>query len=349
MQLTEMQLTVGMQIKGYRLQQHLGTGASGEVWNATARDQTFAIKFMNAKLLASDDATDHFNRFKYEIRALIELRHMHVPRLYGYPRPYIVMAHIEGQSLSQLINTGEIFGVPLAKRFKLLCIIATTLVTAHHKDIIHRDIKPANIKGIEIPYLLDFGIAWDAKRNTAASTVGTPVYMPPIAEPLDAVGDNYSFALVAYETLFGQHPIFTTQNIGKTVAETRQRAGEYLKHGQWHLPSHLSFNEVPPDLREADLQYLDKVFQRALGEREARYPTLTDFLADLKFGLLAGKTDFDPITEHQSPFPLQITPLDTETNLQDDSPVLLYRHISLVVMLLTAIVMVSLITMSAFK
>ena len=207
-----------------------------------------------------------------------------------YERPYVVMEYIEGSPYDHMLADGTMHEIPLQTRCEALHQVGRTLTEAHRKGIIHRDIKPGNIRGFYPPYLLDFGIALQVKELAQARNepeVGTGIYMPPAGEPIDALSDVYSFAVVVYEVLLGQHPIFTPQTIDKTVIGTRQRAGELLQKRAWRIPGHIPDEELPPELRGCDLSGLDGVFERAFGRRRKRHKTPLAFLDDLNAALAA--------------------------------------------------------------
>jgi serine/threonine protein kinase len=289
--LTELQ--PGLQVDQYLLEVRLGSGAIGEVWQATDGVQTAALKFLHPHHLHSADHARYLHALAAEADALEKLAgHAHIPALYGYnlrcARPYIALQMIDSPAFDRLIASGDIMLIPLRARLRTLDIIARTIGDMHQHDIIHRDIKPANIRGIEHPYLMDFSIAVESQRVSLSDTsMGTGLYMPPPDNALpDALTDHYSFALSAYEVIFGQHAIFTPHNTGATVLETRQLAREYLRKKTWRVPSQLSSADLPGNLRGADLRALDGIFQKALGEREKRYRDLSQFMDDLQAAIL---------------------------------------------------------------
>lgn len=277
-------------IARYRLIKRLGSGALGEVWKATDGTQDVAMKFINTE-------QKHYIRWlENEIRALERLAdNPHVPMLYGYDlhfeRPYLVMQYISSPSYSRLLTTGEMMTILIETRLDLLNVVAEVIMRIHQKGIIHRDIKPSNINGIDKPYLLDFSIAVDKRHaQFADQNVGTGLYMPPPDHhPPDELYDSYSFALVAYEVIFGQHPIFTPENLGKTLLENRQLARTYIRERKWRLPSRLSPAELPGNLKGADLAAMDDIFQRALGERETRYRDLSRLVFELRSAIVVPK------------------------------------------------------------
>jgi serine/threonine-protein kinase len=302
------ELRPGTQIKNYILQEMLGRGAAGEVWRAVQTGREVAIKFVHP------EDEKYRKSLEAEVRALRKLQHPHIPALYDYDlqgeRPYIVMQHVDGMTYDHLIASGELLRVPVAKRLDALQAIAEAVTAAHRQGIIHRDIKPSNVSGIETPYLLDFGIALESWHSSRAHPqVGTAIYMPPEGQA-DVLSDNYSFAVLAYEVLFGTHPIFTPETIGKTVLETRQIAGIRLRLGDWRWPSRVPVPELPGDLFGADLGRLDIIFVQALGPRESRYEDILRLVADLREAVLTPENE--PYADHPTPPAVMATPIPTE-------------------------------------
>lgn len=275
-------LQPGLKIRSYTLERLLGRGASGEVWKAYDPFKTVAIKFMNETLMASANAAKHRARMEREVEALQKLQHPNIPALYDfdldYPRPYIVMRFVGGDTYDKLISSGQMLRIPLERRIDLIREIAMALTAAHEAGIIHRDIKPANLTGIENPYLLDFSISLEQNEADATQKfVGTTLYMSPDGLA-DRLADNYSFTLIAYEILFGRHPLYrpTDRVFNPYVALDR------LQKGEWAWPSRLAPNELPPDMKGANLTELDRIFAKGMGPRENRYGDLRDLVRDLR-------------------------------------------------------------------
>jgi len=282
-----MKLASGVKLKTYTLDELLGLGAAGEVWRAHDASKTVAIKFMNPKLLEGDGAEKHRLRLQREVESLTRLQHPNVPTLYDYDmeaeRPYLVMRFIGGDTYDKLLTRGKMLQISIGQRLHMVSELAQALSAAHQLGIVHRDVKPSNMIGIENPYLLDFGISLKAENlEQTMRNVGTALYMAP-DDPPDELSDNFSFALVTYEILFGTHPIFVRGDLGSGpfAVYTRFLAGERIKNRQWRIPSKVAANELPPDLRGADLVKLDGIFEKALGERSGRYTDLRQFVDDL--------------------------------------------------------------------
>ncbi len=286
-----MQLETHLQIRQYTLEQRLGSGASGEVWRAHDGARVVALKFMNEQLMNSEDAEQHRDNLATEIGALRLIQHPNIPALYDhdldFERPYLVMEYVEGQPYDRLISGGEIFTIEIEKRLEVLREIASAVSAAHAAGIIHRDIKPAHISGIDRPYLLDFSVALErAEVPRARQNVGTALYLPRPHEPPDELSDQYSFALTAYEILFGRHAIFSGDDTGTSVDALRQLAADRIAARTWRLPSALPRPELPGDLYGADLERLDAVFEKAMGSRDGRYDNLSALVNDLQKAIL---------------------------------------------------------------
>ena len=97
------------------------------------------------------------------------------------------------------------------------------------------------------------------ERPGASTLVGTPAYMSPEqlwAQPSGPASDQFSFAVMAYEALFGVHPFG-----GRTLAERRRAVdrGPPRAHGP-----------------------LERALRRALqADPAARYPSIDALLAAL--------------------------------------------------------------------
>lgn len=281
-------ITEGLRVGEYHIVEKIGEGSVGEVWRAIAGEKSVAIKFLNLTLLEREDREIHLRRFKIEAYVLSQLVDLaHIPHLIQtkieVKRPYFIMDYINTPSFAELINTGEMMLIPLLTRLEALQKVATTLYSLHDRSILHRDIKPGNLHGIHHPYLLDFSIALPVKHaNTADSRVGTALYMPPEDTPPFVGTDSYGFALVIYEMLFGQHPIFDLTRLSSTSEALREEAKRAIVSGLWHKPSQLSSDQLPVNLRGANLSQLDKIFQQALGNPQTRYTDVRQLLRDIR-------------------------------------------------------------------
>ena len=218
----------GRQLGPYILESLLGAGGMGEVYRATDTrlERAVAIKILRHGALDSASR----ERFQREARAASALNHPHICTVYDVGEanglPYLVMEHLQGQTLRELIRQGPL---SLDQVVDLAVQIADALDAAHTHGIVHRDIKPANIfittRGQA--KVMDFGIAKRMRQedeDTVLTTmltepgaaVGTVAYMSPEqarGERLDARTDLFSFGVMLYEMITGALPFR-----GSTVA-----------------------------------------------------------------------------------------------------------------------------------
>jgi serine/threonine-protein kinase len=156
-------------------------------------------------------------RFQREAMAIASLEHPAIVPVYDigeeHGRPYIVMRHMSGGSLSDRLRYGAI---PVTEAVGMITRLAQALDAAHARGIIHRDVKPDNILFDQYGtvFLSDFGLARLKEGGGFASIsdgniLGTPAYMSPEqiqGKELDGRSDIYSLGVVFYHMITGIAP-----------------------------------------------------------------------------------------------------------------------------------------------
>lgn len=203
----------------YRVLKPLGRGAMGTVYLAddTQLKRQVALKIPR---FDGDDAAELLARFYREAQAAATLRHPNICPVYDVGeidgQHYLSMAYIKGQSLADVIKSGQ----PIAERSTLGLIrkLALALQEADDHGIVHRDLKPANvmIDDKREPIIMDFGLAIllreEASRITQQGViVGSPAYMSPEQmegnpDKITAATDQYSLGVMLFELISGQLP-----------------------------------------------------------------------------------------------------------------------------------------------
>lgn len=209
----------------YTLLERLGRGGMGEVYLATGRrGDNVALKVLHDMVDADSEARTRLER---EVRALRRVESPYVARVVDADldaeRPYLVMEHIEGETLLERVRRGG----PLEDGLLTLGHgLATALSIIHAAGVVHRDLKPANVLVNEAdePVLIDFGIAHvlDATRLTLTGTfLGTPGYAAPelfADEPVGEPADVHAWAATVAFAATGR-PTF-----GRGTAEAQMYA-----------------------------------------------------------------------------------------------------------------------------
>jgi serine/threonine-protein kinase len=232
-------------------------------------DRPVAVKLL-AKGLADDAALR--KRFLREARIAAQLSHPNVVSVYDAGetddgRPYIVMEHIAGETVADLLRRRG--RLPASEAVDLAAQACRGLSHAHASGLVHRDVKPQNllVRADGTLKVADFGIvrAAEATALTQAGTVlGTAAYLSPeqaAGEEVTAAADVYSLGAVLYELLTGRPPY---------ELESLADLAEQQAHGSITPVSELS-PEVP--------QHVEDAVMRSLARNPAYRPPSAEALA----------------------------------------------------------------------
>ena len=175
----------------YQIMKVLGRGGSGITYRAedAFTGRQVALKELSLKGL---DDWKKLELFEREARVLKDLDHPAIPNYVDYFQVdtadnrlfYIAQEIAEGQSLAELVATGERFLETEVERIAAAVLEVLQYLHGLNPPIIHRDIKPQNlIRGNDGRiYLVDFGAVQTAYREATAfgsTVVGTYGYMAP--------------------------------------------------------------------------------------------------------------------------------------------------------------------------
>jgi eukaryotic-like serine/threonine-protein kinase len=267
----------------YKLIKKIGAGGMGEVWLA---EDTKLSRKVALKVLPEEVARDRrrLSRFLQEARLAANLNHPNIATIYEVSgdseRPFIAMELVEGETLADRINSGELSSNEI---LEIAVQIADALDEAHRQGVMHRDIKAANIIINRRGHakVLDFGLAKTTEatddvsgeaetqaKTEAGMLVGTVPYMSPehaLGKRLDGRTDLWSFGVLLYEMTCGALPF---------RGATQAAVFDAILHQNPQMPHELN-GKISPELEMIILKLLQK-------DREFRYQTASDLRADLR-------------------------------------------------------------------
>ncbi|NYI03480.1 serine/threonine-protein kinase [Allostreptomyces psammosilenae] len=177
----------------YRLIRPLGRGGMGTVWLAEdgLLHRRVAVKELRVHpATPADDLDEVRARLLREARAAASLDHRNVVTVHDVVeedgRPWIVMEHIRGRSLQEVLDHDG--PLPPGHAARIGAQILAGLRRAHEAGVLHRDVKPANVLIDESgrAVLTDFGIAsvrGDAALTAPGTLLGSLAYMAPERVP----------------------------------------------------------------------------------------------------------------------------------------------------------------------
>jgi serine/threonine-protein kinase len=266
----------------YVLEEKIGGGGMGEVWQARHRllIRPAAIKLIRPQM--SGDTELLLRRFEREARATAALKSPHTVQLYDFGstddgRLYYVMELLDGVDLDTLVR--QYGPLPAERVVHILRQVCSSLQDAHGNGLVHRDIKPANIvvsragTTFDFAKVLDFGLVKldtdrkvedDVKLTNEGSAGGTPAFMAPevvlgVADTDHRV-DLYALGCVGYWLLTGKL-VF----VGKSVVEMMF----HHAHTPPSKPSTRSELPIPASLEELVMDCLEKDPARRPASAEA--------------------------------------------------------------------------------
>ena len=267
-------LSPGMAIDGFRLEQRLHRGGMADIWRVSRDDVDFPI-VMKVPLLDFEGELSLIVGFEVEQMIMAELKGPHVPRWVANGdfavQPYIVIEHIAGPTLAKnLSRTLEIDEV-----VRLGAEMAAALSALHQQRVLHLDLKPANVlfRSTGTSVLIDFGLSRhellpDLLEEQFHRPVGTTEYMAPeqlMRVRSDRRSDIFALGAILYQLATGELPF----GIPARMRQVRRRV--------WRdpIPPRALRPDIPTTLQEIILRCLEPM-------PDARYARAEDLMFELR-------------------------------------------------------------------
>eukprot|EP00913_Durusdinium_trenchii_P028450 g26678.t1 len=264
------------QFAEFRLQQHIGTGASGRVYRSLelSSARTVAVKFLKKELLSNSGLV---KRFLAEADVVSRFDHPAIVAQQGIGRTpiggfFIVQDWVDGPNLAEAASQTP---PDIATASLWIAEAAEGIQHANDRGVIHCDLKPSNILlgrdgSIRVT---DFGLSQrvetaGAAPTSIAGTVGfmAPEQIEPACGTISPRTDVYGLGAVLFALLTGRPPV-VTERIEETL--TRVVAGNAI-------PAVQSLRSDTPDA-------LSAIISRCLNLiPEQRFAKATDLAAALR-------------------------------------------------------------------
>jgi serine/threonine protein kinase len=242
----------GHALSHYRVESVIARGQTGVVFKATdTRDnQTVALKVLQPEFSRNEDEIQRFIR---AMKTVLPLRHLNIVTLYGAgktgPFCWVAMEHIEGESMTQVIQRIGVAGMLDWKYgFRVAVHVARALEYAHGQSIVHRNATPSNIlwRQADRTALLGDLILAKALEGSLAQQVTRPgellgdiAYMSPErtrgTSDIDVRADIYGLGATVYALIAGRPP-FTATSLPELITKIRNAEPEKPKKYQMAIP-----------------------------------------------------------------------------------------------------------------
>lgn len=271
-------LKTGDVVDGFTVGERLHAGGMGVIFRCDPppdRPDLDVPLLIKVPRLGPGEPSESVVTYEVEVTVHSALRGPHVPRFVAAGdlarQPYLVMEHVQGQSLKDWVERAPL---PPEEVAALGAAIATAVHALHAQEAIHLDLKPANVivRPDGSAVLIDFGLARHGHfPDLLAEEFHHPMGSGPYISPEQVLGvrwdprsDVFALGVILYQLATGEYP---------HGAPTSQGG---LRRRLWHMP------KSPRVIRPGIPEWLQEVILRCLEAQAAgRYASAAQVASDL--------------------------------------------------------------------
>jgi hypothetical protein len=273
-----LRLHEGMVVDGYVLKAKLHQGGMATLWDVSRTDGIEPEVPLIMKIPRIKGGEDPATIVGFEVEQMVMpmLKGPHVPRYVAKGdftrQPYIVMEHIEGESLRPTLDKAPL---PFDEVAQIGQRVAFALHALHKQNVVHLDIKPSNIlaRPDGTVVLVDFGLSRhdhlpDLLEEEFSLPMGTGPYISPEQVQFvrnDPRSDLFALGVMLYHFTTGERPF------GQPTSVTGLRKRLYTEP----IPPRVLRPDTPPWLQEVILHCLEV-------DPARRYQTAAQLASDLQ-------------------------------------------------------------------
>jgi serine/threonine protein kinase len=249
---TDLASLIGKSVSHYQIDGVIARGTSGTVFKARdSRDGTVvALKVLQPEFSHNED---EMQRFVRAMKTMLPIHHPNIVQILSAgktgPWCWIAMEHVEGESLSRVIQRIGVAGMLDWKHaYRVAVHIGQALDYAHGQSIIHRNVTPQNILLRSSDKMAKLGDLMLAKAlegvmakdvTKPGELVGDVAYMAPERTlgtgTVDGRSDLYGLGATLYALLTGRPP-FAANSLPELILKIRNAEPEKPKKYQLSTP-----------------------------------------------------------------------------------------------------------------
>lgn len=200
----------------FQIREELGSGGQGFAYLATDRDGRHVVlkEFVLPIYVDIQARKKALERFENEARLLSKLDHPQVVKLQHFfvedHRAYLVLEHIDGKNLRQIVNEKGAFSQAEVQELALKMCEILKYLHGLTPPLVHRDFTPDNLildREGNLK-LIDFNVAQEMQEATTGTVVGKQSYLPPEQFRGQAcpASDLYAMGATIFFILTGKEP-----------------------------------------------------------------------------------------------------------------------------------------------